>query len=163
MVCNVRTVLRKLIGIGVIGVFALVFLQGCVFVPFVQAFKESGLTESDRMALLPPQVKKFSDARVFGNNSQALAFVLPESRPEVADQFRAERSGSGTGRPEERIIRAKIDDIEWLDEARRAKVILAVDSYKLSYLVVNTSHEEQQWEFAGSDGWLLKERKKVEG
>ena len=149
--------------IYLVGFCAAVFLQGCVFVPFVQAFKESGLTESDRMALLPAQVKKFSDARVFGNNSQALALVLPESRPDVAEQFREERSGSGTGRPEERIIRSKIDDIQWLDEARKAKVVLAVDSYKLSYLIVKTSQEEQEWEFTTSDGWMLKQRNKVEG
>ena len=136
-------------------------LQGCVLVPFVQAFKESGLTESDRMSLLPGQVKKFSGARIFGNNAQALALVLPESRTQVAEQFREERTG--LGRDEERIVRSKIDDIEWLDEARVAKVVVAIDSYKMSYLVVNTSHEEQQWEFSGSDGWLLKERKKVEG
>ena len=60
---------------------------GCVLVPFVRAFKETGLTEGDRMELLAPQLKKFSEARLFGNKSQAMELVAPEAQSEISKQL----------------------------------------------------------------------------
>ena len=129
--------------------------SGCVLVPFVQAFKESGLTENDRMALLGPQVKKFTDARIFGNKTEALALVTADARPEIAKQLNESSE-------EERIVKSQIDHVEWIDDARKAKVTVRVDSYKVTQLVVNAVKEEQTWEFNPASGWQLSARTKVE-
>jgi hypothetical protein len=125
-------------------------------VPFVQAFKESGLTEGDRMALLAPKVKKFSDARMFGNKSDAIALVLPEARTEVSKQLREHGDN-------ERIVKSQIEEVEWSDDARKAKVIIKVDSFKVHQLIVNSTVEEQNWEFSTAGGWMLSSRTKLEG
>lgn len=130
--------------------------SGCVLVPFVQAFKESGLTEGDRMALLGPKVKKFSDARIFGNKTDAIALVTPEARSDISQQLRE------TG-DKERVVKSQIEEVEWSDDARKAKVIVKVESYKVHQLVVNTTLEEQNWEFGAVDGWMLSSRTMHEG
>jgi hypothetical protein len=135
--------------------FAIVTCSGCVLVPFVQAFKETGLTEGDRKALLLPQVKKFSDARVFGNKTEALDLVAPESRAEIAKQLQS------TG-PQERVVKSQIDDIEWMDNAYKAKVVLKVDAFTMNQLVVKTSTEEQNWEFKTGNGWVMTSRTRNE-
>lgn len=131
-------------------------LNGCVLVPFVQAFKESGLTESDRMALLPPRIKKFSDARIFGNKTDALDVVAPDARPEIAKQL------ADVGE-HERIVKSKVEEVEWADSANKAKVVVKVESYKVTQLIVTTVTEEQQWEYSTGSGWLLTSRSKTEG
>jgi hypothetical protein len=134
-------------------VVLLVSLQvsGCVLVPFVQAFKETGLTEGDRMELLPPQLKKFSDARVFGNKSLAMALVASESQSEISKQLQ--------DKPEqERIVKSQVDEIEWSDDARKARVVVKVESFTMSQLIVKTKKEQQRWEFSPGSGWLMTER-----
>jgi hypothetical protein len=148
---NVASLLRF-----VVLLFFVSGLSGCVLVPFVQAFKESGLTESDRMALLPPRLKKFADARMFGNKSDALDLVVPEARAQIAKQL-ADVS------EHERVVKSKVEEVEWIDSANKAKVIIKVESYKVTQLIVTTVAEEQQWEYSTSSGWLLTSRSKVEG
>jgi hypothetical protein len=150
--------MRKIAGFARLVLFLCVVsgVSGCVLVPFVQAFKESGLTESDRMALLPPRLKKFSDARIFGNKTDALDVVLPESRTQIAKQL------SEVGE-HERIVKSKVEEVEWSDSANKAKVMVKVESYKVTQLIVTTVTEEQQWEYSTGSGWLLKSRSKVEG
>lgn len=137
-------------------VVLLVALQvsGCVLVPFVQAFKETGLTEGDRMALLAPQIKKFSDARVFGNKSQAMALVTSESQAAISKQLQ--------DKPEqERIVKSQVDEIEWSEDARKARVVLKVESFTMSQLVVKSKREQQRWEFSPGSGWLMTERSEL--
>lgn len=141
---------------GLVLALAVVSLcSGCVLVPFVQAFKESGLTESDRMSLLGPQVKKFTEARMFGNRTEALSLVMADARPEIAKQLNETSD-------DERIVKSQIDHVEWIDEARKAKVTVRVDAYKVTQLIVNPVKEEQIWEFTPSSGWQLSARSKVE-
>jgi len=128
---------------------------GCVLVPFVRAFKETGLTEGDRMELLAPQLKKFSEARIFGNKSQAIALVAPEAQAEVSKQFQDINES-------ERVVKSQVDEIEWIDGARKARVVMKVDSYKVSHLVVSSKREEQRWEFSPGVGWLMTGREQVQ-
>jgi hypothetical protein len=130
-------------------------MTGCILVPFVQAFKETGLTEGDRMALLPAKVKKFSDARVFGNKTEALSVVAEDSKVEIANQLQ-------TGKERERIVKSQIDNIEWLESAYKARVVVSVESFTMSQLIVQTTSEEQQWEFSAGSGWLLISRTKLD-
>ena len=134
---------------------SVVWLSGCVLVPFVQAFKETGLTEGDRMALLPPQVKRFSDARVFGNKTDAMSVVAPEARAEISSQLQSNND-------QERIVKSRIDEIEWLEDAYKARVVLKVESFTMNQLVVKTTTEELKWEFKTGQGWVLTSRTKQE-
>jgi hypothetical protein len=130
-------------------------LSGCVLVPFVQAFKETGVTQGDRKAL-GPEVKKFADAIVWGSKSDALAIVADESREEIAREL------SGLSE-EERVVDSKLDDVTWGEDAYTATVKLKVRFYKVPFYVVKNRIEEQQWQFAVGTGWRLTSRAVVEG
>lgn len=138
----------------ILALFAATHLGGCILVPFVQAFKETGLTEGDRMELLAPQIKKFSDARVFGNKSQAMALVASESQAEISKQLQDKNE-------QERIVKAQVDEIEWIENARKARVVLKVESFTMSQLIVKTKREEQRWEFSPVGGWLMTHRTEI--
>ncbi len=128
---------------------------GCVLVPFVNAFKQTGVAEGDRMALLAPEVKKFSDGISWGNKGAALEVVSDEYRETVSKQLR------GMGE-EERIWECKVDDVTWSEEAYKAKVSVKVRYYRIPFYVVKTRIEEQRWQFSLATGWKLVERTVVE-
>lgn len=137
--------------------FALtLLLSGCIVIPFIQAFKETGATPADRMALLEPQAKKFSDAVVMGNKMSALKFVMPETRSEVAKQIKSKSD-------EERVVESKMDDVEWIDDATKATVTVKIKYYKIPYYIVESRIEQQHWEFSMSEGWQLRDMSIVEG
>ena len=129
-------------------------LTGCILVPFVQAFKETGLTEGDRMELLPPQLKKFSDARMFGNKSLVMALVASESQAQISKQLQDKSD-------QERIVKSQVDEIEWIESARKARVVMKVETFTVSQLIVKTKKEEQRWEFSPGSGWLMTERTEI--
>jgi len=132
------------------------FFSGCILVPFLQAFKETGATPADRRALLEPETKKFSDAMLMGRKMRALSLVLPESRETINDQIK--EIGEG-----ERVVEAKVDDIQWDDDAWKATVFIKIKYYKVPYYIVESRIDQQQWEFSMSDGWKLREMTVIEG
>jgi hypothetical protein len=133
-----------------------VALSGCVLVPFVQAFKKSGVAESDRMALLPGEVKKFSEGLQWGNKMQALTVVTDDARPVLSEQLRAVPE-------DERVVESKIDDVAWSESAYKAKVSLKVKYFRAPFFVVKTRIEEQNWRFSLADGWKLTDRSLLDG
>lgn len=143
--------ITRLCSLGMVCAFIMTTLPGCVLVPFIQAFKETGATEEDRKALLAEEVKKFSDAIMWGSKPQALSVVSDEARDEIAAQLRAIGE-------DEKIVDAKVDDIKWGDRIFAANVFLKVRFYKVPFYVVKTRIEEQVWEFSVADGWRLKTR-----
>ena len=130
-------------------------LSGCVLVPFIQAFKEVGATEGDRMSLLNQEVKKFNAAVVWGNSTEAASFVAPESQLKIASQFKDTTE-------EERIVDSKVNNVVWSDNARGAVVEVKTKFYRVPVYVVNTRVEEQRW--AWNEGsWKLVDRTLTEG
>ena len=140
----------------VVGSLALVNLSGCIFVPFIDAFKKTGATEGDRMALLAPEVQRFSEAIGWGKKSEALTFVLDESKKDISGQLK--KVGS-----EERIVDSKVDEVEWANDAYDAHVAVKVQYFLVPYYVVKTRTEQQHWVFSLASGWKLKERVIVDG
>lgn len=130
--------------------------SGCVLVPFVNAFKQTGVAEGDRKALLAPEVKKFCDGISWGNKAAALEVVADESRETVSKQLRDVGEG-------ERVWECKVDDVMWSEDAYKAKVSVKVRYYKIPFYVVKTRIEEQRWEFSLAKGWRLVERAVLEG
>jgi len=133
-----------------------VAVSGCIVVPFIQAFRETGATPSDRRALLEPETKKFSDAMMLGKRMKALSVVLPESRDDIGRQIK--ELGEG-----ERVVEAKIDDVQWDDESMKATVYMKIRYYKVPFYIVETRMDEQHWEFSMGDGWKLRNMSVVEG
>lgn len=133
-----------------------VHLSGCVFVPFLQAFKEAGATEEDRMALLDQEVRRFNSAVVWGNRTDAMSFVATESRAKVQKTLK-------TKDEDERIVDSKVDNVEWGEGAREATVSLKVKFYRVPVYVVNTRSEQQRWTFSHADGWKITDRSVDEG
>jgi hypothetical protein len=140
----------------VILVACTVSLSGCVLVPFLQAFKEAGATEEDRMALLEQDLRRFNSAVVWGNRAEAMSFVAADSRSKVQSTLKARDE-------DERIVDSKVDAVEWGEGAREATVSLKVKFYKVPVYVVNTRSEQQRWSFSHADGWKITERTVDEG
>jgi hypothetical protein len=131
-------------------------LSGCILVPFIQAFKETGATEGDRMALLSEEVKKFNAAVVWGNPTEAMTFVAGDSQLKLSSQFKDKSE-------DERIVETKVDSVEWGDAARTATVSVKVRYFRVPVYVVNVRKEEQQWQFTMGEGWKIKDRVVKEG
>lgn len=130
-------------------------LSGCVLVPFIQAFKEVGATEGDRMTLLNEEVKKFNAAVVWGNHTEAASYIAPESQLKLSSQFK-------DATEEERIVDSKVTDVVWADSARDATVKVKTKFYRVPVYVVNTRVEEQHWLWSGG-AWKLVDRSVKEG
>lgn len=130
-------------------------LSGCILVPFIQAFKEVGATEGDRMVLLNEEVKKFNAAVVWGNHTEAMSFVSSESQLKLAPQFADKEE-------EERIVDTKVGNVTWADSAREATISVKVKFYRIPIYVVNTRTEEQRWTFK-SGSWKIVDRTLGEG
>jgi len=125
-------------------------------VPFVQAFKQTGVSEGDRMALLAPEVKKFSDGLTWGNRVSALEVVADQSRVAISQQLKSASE-------DDHVVELKVNDVAWSENAYKAKVSLKVKYYKVPFYIVKTRLEEQQWEFSLGAGWKLTDRSVVEG
>lgn len=130
-------------------------LSGCVLVPFIQAFKEVGATEGDRMTLLNEDVKKFNAAVVWGNHTEAASFIAPESQLKLTSQFKDTTE-------EERIVDSKVSNVVWSDSARGAVVEVKTKFYRIPVYVVNTRIEEQRWTWS-QGSWKLVDRTLSEG
>jgi len=130
-------------------------LSGCVLVPFIQAFKEVGATEGDRMALLDKEIKGFNSAVVWGNHTEASGYVAPESQLKLSAQFKDTSE-------EERIVDTKVTNVVWADSAREATVQVKTKFYRVPVYVVNTRTEEQRWTW-NAGAWKLVDRSVREG
>jgi hypothetical protein len=130
-------------------------LSGCVLVPFIQAFKEVGATEGDRMALLDKEIKGFNSAIVWGNHTEAASYVASESQLKLASQFKDTTE-------EERIVDTKVTNVVWGDGAREATVQVKTKFYRVPVYVVNTRVEEQKWTWS-TGSWKLVDRTVREG
>ena len=130
-------------------------LSGCVLVPFIQAFKEVGATEGDRMALLDKDIKGFNAAMVWGNATEAASYVAPESQLKLTSQFKDTSE-------EERIVDTKVANVVWGDGAREATVQVKTKFYRIPVYVVNTRTEEQRWTWS-TGSWKMVDRTVREG
>jgi hypothetical protein len=128
-----------------------VSVNGCIFVPLIDAFKKQGLTESDRQALLPNDLKRFHDTLSQGSVPGALKYATNEARNSLAQQF------EGVG-DSEKVVDAKVANVEFVDASYKALADISVRYFKIPYYVVHTRKERQEWVFSVSDGWKIASR-----
>ncbi|MCB0311235.1 MAG: hypothetical protein KDD42_08365 [Bdellovibrionales bacterium] len=126
-------------------------LQACFLAPAIDSFKQAGMTESDRMRMLPKRIERFQDALYWGSREKALAFALPEARDQIAKQLKFSRE-------EERIVDSKVTNLDFEDDATVADAQVIVQYYKVPFYIVTKRIENQKWQFSYADGWLLADR-----
>lgn len=115
-------------------------------VPLIDSVSQMGLSQSDRERLLPREVKRFHDYLYWGKPLDALGLVKESDREMVAKDIEKELEGV-------RIIEAKIDRVEFLDNANAAEVSVTVKRFKVPFYIVEDFKQKQRWEFTLSDGW----------
>lgn len=134
---------------GIVCGLVLVGLSGCILVPIVDGVKKIGVTKSDRMALLPERVASFNHAMYWGRSEDALAFTLPESRPEIV------KSMKEAAKFQERIVETKVDFIDFDEDGTSATVDVTVKAFRVPVYVVSDTAKRQRWVFSLTDGWQL--------
>lgn len=132
-------------------------LSGCMLAPAIESFKKIGVTAGDRAALLPQHVKRFNDAVYWGRPDQAISFMTPECRKELAKVYNQRKRN-------ERLTESAVEGVEINDESREATVDVLVRylDLKAGTNVVNERRVKQEWVFSVSTGWQLKSEKTVE-
>jgi hypothetical protein len=119
--------------------------------PFIGSFKQAGVTQSDREALLPREVKRFNDALFWGNSGPIMAMVDEAAREEIGNQV-AEAADV------ERVVESKVLKVNYANDAYEADVKLKVRFYRVPFYIVQDRVEHQRWKFSFHDGWQISAR-----
>lgn len=122
--------------------------SGCVFVPVIESVHQMGLTKGDRANLLTGEVKRFQDARYWGNFMNALSYVHDDAKEAVGRQLRRRPEG-------EKIVKSEIRSAELSPTGHDADVTVIIKRYDQSTLVVKDIEERQHWRFLTGKGWRL--------
>lgn len=152
LTASCRRLLRSLSGKARILLFSFVLAafslsqSGCILVPFIDSFKESGVTRADRERLLQQTVSDFQRERFWGNGGGALSFAEGTSREELREIIRDSRRS-------EKIVESEIEFIDFDKDAYKAQVDVIVKYYVVPQYVVQERIENQQWRFSFTDGW----------
>lgn len=126
-------------------------LSGCVILaPFIQAWKNAGATEADRMQLFSQQIKRFGEALYWGKGD-AVLYVDKDADADV-------RKSLSFPREDIRIVESRIKDVEYEDEAFIANVELSIKYYRIPVYIVTEAAEKQVWRFRLGDHWYLQKR-----
>lgn len=131
-----------------ISLLAVAFVfSGCAIVtPFIQTYKEMGVSSSDRRQLLKKQVNAFNRALYWGDPEEAIAYAKEESREDLKSILRKRRR-------KEKIVETNIEFTDMQDDAYTAEVEVMVRYYQVPYYIVKDRIEKQTWEFSFGGGW----------
>lgn len=136
------------------GALALLFsvpVSGCIILaPFIQAWKNVGATEADRMALLTQRLKHFGEA-LYWNRGEAALYVDKEADAEVRKTLTMERENI-------RIVESRVKNIEYSKDVFTADVEFLVRYYRIPFYIVTDTTEKQVWKFHVGDHWYLQKR-----
>lgn len=130
--------------------------SGCVLTPLIQGYKDLGVTESDRMRLLPLNMKKFQDALYWGDPTEALMYVTDDSKLSMEPELNKLRKKTM------RIVDSRVDSVDWASGAREATVKVALQYFAVPVYIVKERTDEQHWVFETDGGWKIKSTKTVE-
>lgn len=133
----------------VLSLLFLLNLNSCVLVPFIDSYKNIGVTESDRQSLFAKQIKEFQNNIYWGNYNKALTFASEGSALIIKESLKDYK--------EKKVVEFKSDDVVFSDSSKIAKAHVVVKYYNLSQYVVKEQHVEETWEFSVGK-WSIKER-----
>jgi hypothetical protein len=132
-----------------------VLMSSCILVPFVDSFKQAGLTPSDRRALLGKNVKSFHDAMHWGNINEAIHYADTESTDKITDYLQ-ENAGD-----EEKIVESKVKSTKFDDGAYTATIEVKTKAYKIPVYVVQERVEREVWKWSMVGEWRLTDIERV--
>lgn len=126
----------------------ILMLSSCILVPVIDSFKKAGLTENDRKALLPPNLKKFHDSLHWGSINDAMVFVAPENASEISDYLNETSE-------EQKIVESKIKSVKFDEGAYTATVEVKTRAYKIPVYIVTDKTERETWKCSFGNDWKL--------
>lgn len=129
-------------------------LQSCILAPFIDSFSQAGVTKNDRMRLLGEEVQRFNEALYWGRPDEALRFARADARATLQPGIRKLAK-------EEKVVDAKVEYVDFAEDAYSAEVNMVVRSYKVPVYIVQNRNEKQKWDFSLTDGWKLVSREEV--
>ena len=124
-------------------------LDACVLVPFIDSYKEMGVTEGDRQALLAKTLKNFQDYIYWGQYNNALSFADEERGLDIKKSLNRYK--------EVKIVTMKTDDVTFLNSSKEANVNVIVKYYKIPQYIVVDEVVNETWYF-NIGNWKIKER-----
>ena len=124
-------------------------LDACVLVPFIDSYKEMGVTEGDRQELLAKTLKNFQDYIYWGQYNNALSFADEEKGLDIKKSFNRYK--------EVKIVTMKTDDVTFLNSSKEANVNVIVKYYKIPQYIVVDEVVNETWYF-NMGNWKIKER-----
>ncbi len=126
-------------------------LNACVLAPFIQSFKEIGVTEADRIVLFEKTMKDFEVAWQAGRLSRVLRYADESNRDSLSQLLRKSKKN-------EKVVDITVDDVAFNEDAREADAEVIVKYYEVPYYVVNERIEMEKWIFTVNTGWRLKSK-----
>lgn len=128
-------------------------LCGCFLAPAIDSFSKLGVTRSDRMNLLPQEIKRFHEALYWGRPDEAMSYLAPQTRSAVGKELVSQKR-------KERITDSSVESVDYSEDAYHANVEVVVKYLDLEQAtnMVMERFEKQEWEFNLSDGWKLVNR-----
>lgn len=140
------------LGLVILASLLVICLDACVLVPFIDSYKQIGVSAGDRQALLPKTLKKFQDFIYWGQYANALSFASDESVEQVRDSFKEYR--------DMKIVSMKAQDVVFSESSREATVYVEVKYYRIPNYVVVDDQVKEIWVFSNTS-WKIKERVKI--
>jgi hypothetical protein len=145
--------LRRCLVFGLVA-GGLVSLQGCIFVPILDGFNQSGVTSGQRAAKLAKTVKEFQDYVFWGDVDKALAMAEPEHRKEIGKSLQKLPK-------DERVVETKMLSADYSEDVYDADVVVQTKSFDKRTLAVHERNIAQKWVFYMGSGWVIKELNEV--
>ena len=147
--------MRKLLTISVLTIIML-SLSSCIFIPFIDGYKQIGVTESDRKTLFDKTNKAFYNLILSGRYNNISDYLHPDYKDELVAGYRKERK-------EEKVVESSVDIVDFYEHANTAIVEMKIKAYRIPYYILEERYEKQKWEFLGvRSKWRLVSREIIE-
>lgn len=124
-------------------------LTACqIFVPLIEGFKDTGMTESDRAQLLQKELKQFHFALTDSDRSRAMAFATGDFLLDFKNIVRQMSRN-------ERQVSAQVDFVEMQESAFKAEVEVFFKYFRQTDYIVKERLVKESWEYSRGSGWKL--------
>lgn len=120
--------------------------QGCILVPFFNAYNEAGLTPETRKGKFPKQLRLFTNNLAMSSSINLAKFIHPQNRREVMAKL---------NQPDRKIVDVQVNYVDFNEDATEANVDLTIKGYKVPFYVVKETVQHSKWKYDGD--WLLYE------
>lgn len=126
-------------------------LNSCALVPFINSYKQMGVTANDRKALLQEHTRKFNKAYSSNQFTLASQYVADEYRQDFLNDLRNRKR-------KEKLVDSKVDFIDINEDARECTIDVVTRYYQVPFYVVKDRLYQQKWKFS-SGSWKLHDQK----